>query len=120
MRHIKRNPRQFIILLILSMIYIMLNTIGNKSIWWSIAYGILVLCTVMTFFFTISDEEEMNRLLDHEVKRLNMPRERLYQVTGYNRYEVTESEDGQTIFWISMAKKKALLKKLKKMSAEEI
>ncbi|UBH12845.1 hypothetical protein [Macrococcus armenti] len=118
MRHIKRRPKQFIILLVLSSIYIIVNVSNNDSIWWSVAYGILVICTMMTFFITISDEEEMNRLLDEEVKRLNMPRERLYQVTGYNRYEVSKSEDGQIIFWISMNKKKELLQKLRRMNPE--
>lgn len=119
MRHIKRKPKQFIIMLILSTIYIMVNIMGNDSVWWSIAYGLLIISTVMTFFITTSDEEEMNEQLDQEVKRLNMPRERLYQVTGYNRYEVSRSEDGQIIFWIPMSKKKVLLKKLEGMEPEQ-
>lgn len=119
MRHIKRKPKQFIIMLILSTIYIMVNVMGNDSVWWSTAYGLLIISTVMTFFITTSDEEEMNEQLDQEVKRLNMPRERLYQVTGYNRYEVSRSEDGQIIFWIPMSKKKVLLKKLKGMEPEQ-
>ncbi|UBH15095.1 hypothetical protein [Macrococcus armenti] len=118
MRHIKRKPKQFIILLVLSSIYIMVNVSNNDSIWWSIAYGVLVISTMMTLFITTSDEEEMNRLLDQEVKRLNMSRERLSQVTGYNRYEVSKSEDGQIIFWISMNKKKELLQKLRNMNPE--
>lgn len=119
MRHIKRKPKQFIIMLILSAIYIMVNVMGNDSVWWSIAYGVLIVSTMMTLFITMSDEEEINEQLDHEVKRLNMPRERLYHVTGYNRYEVSKSEDGQIIFWIPMHKKKELLKKLKGMAPEQ-
>lgn len=58
-------------------------------------------------------------LLDYVVKRFNVPREHLHQVTGYNRYEVSKSEHGQIIFWITMSKKKVLLKKLKGMEPEQ-
>ncbi|QQB04603.1 hypothetical protein ETH98_09050 [Macrococcoides caseolyticum] len=115
MRHIKRKPKQFVLIVILTLVYSSIHLYGNDHILWSIVYCLLIFIMWMTFFITTSDEEEMNRLLDLEVKRLNMPSERLYQVTGYNRYEVSKSEDGQIIFWIPMSKKKVLLKKLKGM-----
>ncbi|MGZ9850207.1 hypothetical protein [Macrococcus psychrotolerans] len=119
MRHIKRKPKQFVLIVILTLVYSSIHLYGNDHILWSIVYCLLIFIMWMTFFITTCDEEEINEQLDQEVKRLNMPRERLYQVTGYNRYEVSKSERGQIIFWIPMSKKKILLKKLKGMEPEQ-
>lgn len=113
MKYIKMYPKRFIILFILTSLYILLNMYGERDWIVTIVYALLVFSFVYTMFYSSSQEEELNKLIDEEVRRLGYSREQLYQVTGYNRFEVSENSLGQTQFWITPGKKKALLKKLK-------
>lgn len=115
MKYIKKHPMKFAVLFVITAIYIIMNVQGFHDWLWSAIYILLVIGVFLALFITSSEEEELTGQLDQEVKRLNMSREKLYQVTGYNRYEVTENEKGETIFWIPLGKKKALLKKLRTM-----
>lgn len=113
MKYIKMYPKRFIILIIFSLLYILLNVYDKNNWTFTILFAILVFLSSYSVFHTNVQEEVLNKLIDEEVRRLGYSREQLYQVTGYNRFEVSENSLGQTQFWITPGKKKALLKKLK-------
>lgn len=117
MRHIKMHPKKFTLILIITAIYIVMNLSGKDNWIGSVIYSIVVIGFVMTMFISSSEEEELNDQIDHEVKRLNMSREKLYAVTGCNRFEVSDNEQGKTIFWVTKSRKKDVLKKLRHLEA---
>lgn len=57
MRHIKRKPKQFVLIVILTLVYSSIHLYGNDHILWSIVYCLLIFIMWMTFFITTSDED---------------------------------------------------------------
>ncbi|ULG71989.1 hypothetical protein [Macrococcus brunensis] len=114
---IKQYPKKFLLAFGASIAYLMVYRVWEIDDW---RLFLLMLVLYFAFIWVIFsrsvDDDELTEALDAETKKLDVPIERLYQITGRNRYEVYVNEKGQYIYWISDDKKKALLKRLKELN----
>lgn len=107
--NIKLRPKQFIFSFIIPCLIVWIALLILKSdIVQIILFGVVMVLLNFIHFNVFVTREVLNEKLNSHIRKKNISKEKLYEITGLTKYEVTENENTYEFFVSSSRKKKYL------------
>lgn len=111
-KNIKERPKQFIICVGVPSLWPLLLLWDHIKIESFLIIGIGMSIMVFANFNMNASQEVLGEELNQIIKKHSISKERLFEITGLTKYEVTE-KDHQFEFHVSLGRKKKYLNMLK-------